>query len=597
MKKDRKTKIRTYLRDYRFQSLLIRYFAISILFITLPMVVLNIAYGRYLSSNAREDMFKSNQTSMRDSVEELNACLQSMKNMAYSMTKIPALDYLKVQTQDVVVADQFYLRTIYASNQVIRNSYWYVESIYVYLEKSDVLVRNTALASPSTPKDTMWRSLYDDLHTPEGSVRVRYVENRYPYFITILCPITGYDQEKCGAVVFNINAVELSKYLGRGSYRNVSDQSILLAIDAQSGLLAYSDEFRLFSNEKEDLDTLLAYLDRQDGLTTTANMWGRDYIISESEDVDGAMRYIYLTPFNDVYSNQVYINDFLVKMVLLSIFLELVIAALLAISAYRPIESLMETVNQSSTLTAQNSEKRLNEINTIKKIMQEIQSKNEGLKQEVEERLASLHNAQILALQSQINPHFMFNTLEAIGDTMVLLLGQENEATDMIQNLAILLRISLSADTYIVPLRDELEHVKLYMQIMEFRYQGNIRYVIEVPDAMLEMPVVKLTLQPLIENAIQHGLRPRQYQGTVQIKGEILEDAVLIHVADDGVGMTDDAIWELNDAMRQMDFQKIQHIGLRNVYQRLWLIYGDRGKLTVARGKTSGTIVTIWYPK
>ena len=597
MKKDRKTKIRTYLRDYRFQSLLIRYFAISILFITLPMVVLNIAYGRYLSSNAREDMFKSNQTSMRDSVEELNACLQSMKNMAYSMTKIPALDYLKVQTQDVVVADQFYLRTIYASNQVIRNSYWYVESIYVYLEKSDVLVRNTALASPSTPKDTMWRSLYDDLHTPEGSVRVRYVENRYPYFITILCPITGYDQEKCGAVVFNINAVELSKYLGRGSYRNVSDQSILLAIDAQSGLLAYSDEFRLFSNEKEDLDTLLAYLDRQDGLTTTANMWGRDYIISESEDVDGAMRYIYLTPFNDVYSNQVYINDFLVKMVLLSIFLELVIAALLAISAYRPIESLMETVNQSSTLTAQNSEKRLNEINTIKKIMQETQSKNEGLKQEVEERLASLHNAQILALQSQINPHFMFNTLEAIGDTMVLLLGQENEATDMIQNLAILLRISLSADTYIVPLRDELEHVKLYMQIMEFRYQGNIRYVIEVPDAMLEMPVVKLTLQPLIENAIQHGLRPRQYQGTVQIKGEILEDAVLIHVADDGVGMTDDAIWELNDAIRQMDFQKIQHIGLRNVYQRLWLIYGDRGKLTVARGKTSGTIVTIWYPK
>lgn len=597
MKKDRKTKIRTYLRDYRFQSLLIRYFAISILFITLPMVVLNIAYGRYLSSNAREDMFKSNQTSMRDSVEELNACLQSMKNMAYSMTKIPALDYLKVQTQDVVVADQFYLRTIYASNQVIRNSYWYVESIYVYLEKSDVLVRNTALASPSTPKDTMWRSLYDDLHTPEGSVRVRYVENRYPYFITILCPITGYDQEKCGAVVFNINAVELSKYLGRGSYRNVSDQSILLAIDAQSGLLAYSDEFRLFSNEKEDLDTLLAYLDRQDGLTTTANMWGRDYIISESEDVDGAMRYIYLTPFNDVYSNQVYINDFLVKMVLLSIFLELVIAALLAISAYRPIESLMETVTQSSTLTAQNSEKRLNEINTIKKIMQETQSKNEGLKQEVEERLASLHNAQILALQSQINPHFMFNTLEAIGDTMVLLLGQENEATDMIQNLAILLRISLSADTYIVPLRDELEHVKLYMQIMEFRYQGNIRYVIEVPDAMLEMPVVKLTLQPLIENAIQHGLRPRQYQGTVQIKGEILEDAVLIHVADDGVGMTDDAIWELNDAMRQMDFQKIQHIGLRNVYQRLWLIYGDRGKLTVARGKTSGTIVTIWYPK
>ena len=142
--------------------------------------------------------------------------------------------------------------------------------------------------------------------------------------------------------------------------------------------------------------------------------------------------------------------------------------------------------------------------------MLDTQSKNESLKQEVEERMASLHNAQILALQSQINPHFMFNTLEAIGDTMVLLLGRENEATDMIQNLAILLRISLSTDTYIVPLRDELEHVKLYMQLMEFRYQGDIHYSIEVPDAMLSLSVVKLTLQPLIENAIQHGLRPKQ---------------------------------------------------------------------------------------
>ncbi|MFQ9802140.1 MAG: sensor histidine kinase [Clostridia bacterium] len=246
------------------------------------------------------------------------------------------------------------------------------------------------------------------------------------------------------------------------------------------------------------------------------------------------MRYVYLTPFNNAYSNNVYINDFLVKMVILSIFLELVIAALLARSAYHPIESLMEIVNQSSTLTAQNSEKRLNEISTIKRIMLDTQSKNESLEQEVEERMASLHNAQILALQSQINPHFMHNTLEAIGDTMVLLLGRENEATDMIQNLAILLRISLSTDTYIVPLRDELEHVKLYMQLMEFRYQGDIHYSIEVPDAMLSLPVIKLTLQPLIENAIQHGLRPKQYHGTVRIEGETLEDAVLIHVSDDG---------------------------------------------------------------
>ncbi|MBC8543588.1 sensor histidine kinase [Bianquea renquensis] len=598
MKKDSKARIRTYLRDYRFQSILIRYFVISILFITLPMVVLNIAYGRHLSSNAREELFNVNQTSMRNSVEELDSCFQSIKNMTYGITQINALNYLKIQTsEEAVLNSQSYLSSIFSVNQVIRGSYPYVDSIYVYLEKSGSFVKNTALTNLDILEDTTWLPLYEELHTSRGILQVRYMQNRYPYFMTMICPIMGNDQVKCGAVVFNIDMVELSEYLGRGSYRNVSNQSTLLAIDVQSGLLAYSDEFRLFSNEKEELDNLLEYLDQREELTTIANMWGQDYIISEMASDDGAMRYVYLTPFNNAYSNNVYINDFLVKMVILSIFLELVIAALLARSAYHPIESLMEIVNQSSTLTAQNSEKRLNEISTIKRIMLDTQSKNESLEQEVEERMASLHNAQILALQSQINPHFMYNTLEAIGDTMVLLLGRENEATDMIQNLAILLRISLSTDTYIVPLRDELEHVKLYMQLMEFRYQGDIHYSIEVPDAMLSLPVIKLTLQPLIENAIQHGLRPKQYHGTVRIEGETLEDAVLIHVSDDGVGMTDDVIWELNDAMRQMDFQKIQHIGLRNVYQRIRLIYGDRGKLTVTRGKTEGTIVTIQYPK
>lgn len=598
MKKDSKARIRTYLRDYRFQNILIRYFVISILFIMLPMVVLNIAYGRYISANVKEELFNVNRTSMKNSVEELESCLQSMKNMAYSITKLDSIDVLKVRTRDEVLGGQSYQNSIFSINQVVRNSYPYINSIYVYLEKSGYVLKNKALTNLNALEDTAWLPMYNELHTSRGTLQVRYMQNRYPYFMTMICPIMGNDQRKCGAVVFNVDMVELSKYLGRGSYRNVSNQSILLALDVKSGLLAYSDEFRLFYSEKEDLVDLRAYLDQRDELTTSVSMWGQDYIISEmTSGGDESLQYVYLTPFNNAYSNQVYINDFLVKMVILSILLELAIAALLAISAYHPIEGLMEIVNQSSTLTAQNSQKRLNEINTIKRIMLETQSKNESLKQEVEERMASLHNAQILALQSQINPHFMFNTLEVIGDTIVLLLNRENEATDMIQKLAILLRISLSTDTYIVPLRDELEHVKLYMQIMEFRYQGDIRYVIEVPDSMLSLPVVKLTLQPLIENAIQHGLRPRQYHGTVRIEGETLEDAVLIHVSDDGVGMKDDVIRELNDAMRQMDFQKIQHIGLRNVYQRIRLIYGDRGKLTVTRGKTKGTIVTIQYPK
>ena len=375
MKKDSKARIRTYLKDYRFQSILIRYFVISILFITLPMVVLNIAYGRYLSSNVREELFNVNRTSMKNSVEELDSCLQSMKNMAYSITKLTAIDSLKIRTRDEVVNSQSYLSSIYSTNQVIRNSYPYVNSIYVYLEKSGSVVKNMALTSLNTLEDTTWLPMYDELHTSRGILQVRYMQNRYPYFMTMVCPIMGNDQTKCGAVVFNIDMVELSEYLGRGSYRNVSNQSILLALDVQRGLLAYSDEFRLFSNEKEDLDNLRVYLEQRDELTTIANMWGQDYIISEMASDDGAMQYVYLTPFNDAYSNKVYINDFLVKMVILSIFLELVIAALLAISAYHPIESLMEIVNQSSTLTAQNTEKRFNEIHTIKRIMMDTQSK------------------------------------------------------------------------------------------------------------------------------------------------------------------------------------------------------------------------------
>lgn len=200
--------------------------------------------------------------------------------------------------------------------------------------------------------------------------------------------------------------------------------------------------------------------------------------------------------------------------------------------------------------------------------------------------------SEFLALQTQINPHFLYNTL----DSIVYL--SENEMNDKVQEMVIALskffRISISRGKNIIPLSEELEHAKNYLLIQQIRYNDKFDFKFEIEDETKDLRIVKLVLQPIIENAIYHGINTEFDKGSIIIRSFIKEDKLILEVEDDGYGIPEKKIKELYENMYIE--QKQASVGLRNVYQRLNIYYGDQMSFEIDSELDERTIMRLIIP-
>lgn len=586
----------TYLRDYRFNSMFIRFLVVSVLLIAIPVTGLDLFFGNRITSSMKNEVCSINETALDRSINMMDTCIMSLRNLTYTLaTQKEAVRLSTVSSPEEIQSSEDFQKIV-ETQQLIMKTYSYLDSVYYYFEKSGSLIHDTLISPQKSFQDSSWMEEYKQLSVKNYVLQSRCKTDTWPYLITLMFPIRNVSGTVNGAVVMNIDVRQLGRSLGTGSYSR-DDAPMLLMFDNESGELLYSDESRLLHDNKDDLNALTPFLNgREDAASDFVNLWGRQYVASRAVTEDKTILYCYLSPLTSFSSRQTYTNAFLRSSLILSILLALLIAGLLSIWAYQPIKNLLAIAEQTPDGLISRKDERTNEVTQIKKYMLNTQTQNANLKNEITERVLSLHNAQVSALQSQINPHFLYNTLEAIGDTMVKLVGHENEASNMTRILAQLLRNSLSAESFLVPLREEIEHVQLYMQLINFRYP-EIVLSIHVPPELLDFPVVKLSLQPLIENAIEHGLRPRRCRGKIEITAEQKPDGVCIQICDDGVGMDHDQIAEENQRFSEMRFQELQHIGLQNVNQRVRLIYGEASGMHIVDSGGTGTVIQIFYEK
>jgi signal transduction histidine kinase len=194
---------------------------------------------------------------------------------------------------------------------------------------------------------------------------------------------------------------------------------------------------------------------------------------------------------------------------------------------------------------------------------------------------ASLARAKLQALQMQLNPHFLFNTLHSISSLM----HQDVEAADrMVMRLSDLLRAALdSSDTQEVPLRQELDLLKLYLGIEQIRFGDRLTVKLEIPPDTLEAQVPNLILQPLVENAIKHGIQPKARPGRIELKAERLNGLLALRVIDNGVGLKQGVSPE-------------EGVGLSNTRARLRELYGDAHRFELASGPEGGLQVELEIP-
>ncbi len=211
------------------------------------------------------------------------------------------------------------------------------------------------------------------------------------------------------------------------------------------------------------------------------------------------------------------------------------------------------------------------------------------LMQRIVDEQKQLKEIEFKALQSQINPHFLYNTLESIH-WQALMCGH-HEISTMVKALAGFYRISLSRGEAIIPLKSEWQHVENYLTIQEMRYKDSMESYIDISEEFLEVMIPKMTLQPLVENSIYHGLRVKQSKGFIKITAVREADDVIVKVIDNGVGMMPDQIKSLNRTLEDNDSSV--GYGVRNVHRRIKLFYGNKYGLFYESNEYGGITVNV----
>ncbi len=198
---------------------------------------------------------------------------------------------------------------------------------------------------------------------------------------------------------------------------------------------------------------------------------------------------------------------------------------------------------------------------------------------------------ELALLQAQINPHFLYNTL----DTIVWLIesGEISESVKMVGSLSNYFRFSLSRGQNVITLKEEQQHIKSYLEIQQMRYRDLMEYEIDIPDELKRYILPKLTLQPLVENALYHGIKVRRRKGLIRVQGRIQDDSVILEVSDDGCGMTAERLAEIRASLED---ERSEGFGLRTVHQRIRILFGGDYGLSVESTPDVGTRITVKIP-
>ena len=232
------------------------------------------------------------------------------------------------------------------------------------------------------------------------------------------------------------------------------------------------------------------------------------------------------------------------------------------------------------------------EIRTLSESMEQMIVRLNAQIEQTTQKQASLRRAELALLQAQINPHFLYNTL----DTIIWLIeaGKTLEAEEMVSNLSSFFRHSLSRGEDVITLKEEEGHVRSYLQIQQARYKDVMRYSIDIDPGLQQARIPKLTLQPLVENALYHGVKLKRALGCISVTGRAEGGDILLRVADDGVGMTPERLEQLRSSR---DSGERVGFGLATVDERLRLLFGPDYGLSIASREGEGTTVTVRIPR
>ena len=258
------------------------------------------------------------------------------------------------------------------------------------------------------------------------------------------------------------------------------------------------------------------------------------------------------------------------------------------------LQSVMERAGHGD-LTVRYDGRNQDEIDELGEGLNSMLDRIEDLLQLVYKEQKSKREAELRIMQQQIKPHFLYNTLETI-----LWMAEEDaseQIVEVVTALTKLFRIALSQGHEIITVEDEIDHVRSYLIIQKSRYEDKIDFDIQCPIELYPLHVQKMILQPLVENAIYHGVKEKAGTGCIRISIEENNGTLVLVVSDDGAGISEKNLQRINEGLRHQDHGSDKTaFALYNVNDRIRLTYGESYGITVSSRESEGTVVTIKHP-
>ena len=443
-----------------------------------------------------------------------------------------------------------------------------------------------------TPKSDILRNLSFDLTTARrlghGYISTPHVESifdsYYPWVVSVIRAVPG-DGGSSRWLAVDLSFKELAATINNVS---IGQHGYCYLMDERGNMVYHPQQQLIYSDLKQENTALTAEL--ADGAHVEGNT-----IYTVQTLSSGSWRVV------GVSSVQELITDGLQEVLRISVISALfILAAMLMLSVLlsrmlsQPIQNLvsaMRSFEKNADNFSYEPVTGVREVQNLSVSFEHMVRKIQKLMARVRSEEVNLRKTELKALQAQINPHFLYNTLDSIS--WMCEQGKNAEAVVMVNALARLFRISISKGHELIPIRSEVQHAQSYLQIQSVRYKEQFSYHFDVEEDCTEYLCNKITLQPIIENAIYHGVNGLVDEGHIEIRVRAEGEDVLFTVEDNGVGMEPEQIEEI--FRRKPDGKS--GIGIKNVNDRLKIWFGDAYGITIESVPDEGTKVTVRMPK
>ena len=570
---------RNLIKLYSWNSIFFKYFRKSVVYILMPLTILSLILCFFVFRSRREDAISQRNRAFYQTSSLLEAVFNDVENNHLVISS--SSDINSFCTSDDSDEYSAPYSSIHAVKKVLNNicvSSQYINNVHIYMPTRDYVFSTTV----SAPADSFYLKEWYNIISDTGmSDFVYYNKSENPDIYTdsvIVVRSIMADNNTQGHVLYDIPAQKFKETFEKSGY----EYGLQLLCDA-NGKIFYASDKSIIGKNVADISTNVDLLALRDD-ESFENM------LYQSSDINYTYHYITSSPLSSG-TTVLQLIVIVLGVALFVLLISFVLSFYLSLQFYKSIIQITATLRNEEGSSSYISEQNYNELYYINSHIISRLTKTSDVETQLAHQITSLKKAQFVALQAQLNPHFIYNTLNLINVMVMKMAKRDCEASKAIVILSQLLREAFDTKTVLISLGDEFDYVKKYIELQKLKFKYDMNIVWDVDQSLMDRQVLKFMLQPIVENAFEHGFgKTKLDEYTLIISAHADSDELVLSVTNNGKKIADEELHSLQEALRSdIEFEH-RGIGLMNVNQRIRLIYGDEYGCSIESGEDETTI-------